>query len=54
MKSFTNYPIKVPYEEEKVEIQWELFLNNKQKKMSKHLQLELPINMGIKEKKLKI
>jgi hypothetical protein len=54
MKSFTTYPIKVPYVDEQAEIKWNLFLNNKQIKMHKQLQLDLQVNGLTKEKKLKI
>lgn len=54
MKSFTSYPIKVPYVDKQVEIQWNLFLNNKQLKMHNQLQLDLQTNGTTKEKKLKI
>lgn len=54
MNMFTKKPIKVPYIDEHTEIQWNLFLNNKQTKMHKQLQLDLEVNGTVKEKKIKI
>lgn len=54
MKSLSLRAIKVPYENEEIKINWDLFLNNKQKKMHKQLQLDLPIHVMPKQKKLKI
>lgn len=54
MNMFTNKPIKVPYIGEHKEIEWNLFLNNKQTKMHKQLQLDLQVNGAVKEKKLKV
>jgi len=54
MNKFAKNPIKVPFIDEKIEIQWHLFLNNKQTKMHKQLQLDLIVNDKPTEKKLKI